>query len=286
MLEDKQKNLIRQDKAKENKAMRRNIICWILVIALASISGASFSGSDAEALCKNPKFTCMRVQKGQTWQSLFPDPQIRTMVMKLNRVNIQARPGSIIVVPNNLLNITHLELSPFARQIPAPGEKLLIFDPKIHAWAAYDAMGRLVNWGPGAGGRDWCPDIGSACHTKTGQFYVYNKGGAGCISNKFPIPDGGAPMPYCMFFHGGYAFHGSDTVPGFNASHGCVRLFNEDAEWLSHNFVEAPNKANGYKGTKVIIYPYSVSQMKEASLDRSYENSPIHYSYSTQWPTQ
>jgi len=33
-----------------------------------------------------------------------------------------------------------------------------------------------------------------------------------------------------MFFHGGFALHGSPSVPGYNASHGCVRLFDDDAE--------------------------------------------------------
>jgi lipoprotein-anchoring transpeptidase ErfK/SrfK len=52
-----------------------------------------------------------------------------------------------------------------------------------------------------------------------------------------------------MFFNkAGYAFHGSPKVPGQNASHGCVRIFTDDAKWLNENFVEI--------GTTVIINPY------------------------------
>ena len=65
---------------------------------------------------------------------------------------------------------------------------------------------------------------------------IYNKGGAGCASSKFPVGRGGAPMPYCMFFHGGYALHGSYEVPGYHASHGCIRLFVDDAAWLNEEF--------------------------------------------------
>lgn len=54
-------------------------------------------------------------------------------------------------------------------------------------------------------------------------------------------------MPYCMFFKGGYAIHASD-VPGYNASHGCVRVFYEDAEWLNREFADI--------GTSVIVRPY------------------------------
>lgn len=65
-------------------------------------------------------------------------------------------------------------------------------------------------------------------------------------------------MPYCMFFNGGQAFHGSPggVIKG-NVSHGCVRMFVEDAEWLRYDFVEPPMDTNGYRGTRVVVLPYS-----------------------------
>jgi lipoprotein-anchoring transpeptidase ErfK/SrfK len=43
-----------------------------------------------------------------------------------------------------------------------------------------------------------------------------------------------APMPYSIFFHGGYAIHGTSHVNalGRPASHGCVRLSTEYAAML------------------------------------------------------
>ena len=40
-----------------------------------------------------------------------------------------------------------------------------------------------------------------------------------------------APMPYAVFYHGGYAIHGTNAVGrlGTPASHGCVRLDTENA---------------------------------------------------------
>lgn len=35
-----------------------------------------------------------------------------------------------------------------------------------------------------------------------------------------------------LYFTGGYAVHGSPSVPGYPASHGCVRVSNADADWL------------------------------------------------------
>ena len=64
-------------------------------------------------------------------------------------------------------------------------------------------------------------------------------------------------MPYCMHFFRGYALHGSSTVPGYRASHGCIRMFIEDARWLNEEFIDIPY-SDEYKGTKVIIEPITI----------------------------
>ncbi|MGI9016469.1 MAG: L,D-transpeptidase family protein, partial [Euzebya sp.] len=35
-----------------------------------------------------------------------------------------------------------------------------------------------------------------------------------------------------MYFHGGWAIHGSNSVPAYPASHGCIRVTRADAKWL------------------------------------------------------
>jgi lipoprotein-anchoring transpeptidase ErfK/SrfK len=59
-----------------------------------------------------------------------------------------------------------------------------------------------------------------------------------------------APMPHSIFFHGGYAIHGTDQVRhlGSPASHGCVRLHPSNAKTL-YNLV----KAVGSKNTRIIL---------------------------------
>ena len=115
------------------------------------------------------------------------------------------------------------------------------------AFAAYSAGGRQERWGPVSGGKGWCTDIGKPCHTAIGRFKVERKQDTECISKTFPLPDGGAEMPYCMFFHRGFAMHASQ-LPGFHASHGCVRMLYNDAKWLNTEFVTV-----GVKGTEVIV---------------------------------
>lgn len=142
------------------------------------------------------------------------------------------------------------------QHIPAPGEKLIIVNPNVHAWGAYDASGTLIHGGIATSGSNYCPDLHRRCHTRSGSFRIYSLGSAGCISHKFPLPRGGAPMPYCMFFNGGQGIHGSHELADANLSHGCVRIQVNEARWLRYNFVDGPNSSNGYRGTKIIIKPY------------------------------
>jgi hypothetical protein len=132
----------------------------------------------------------------------------------------------------------------------ATGREVFIFNPNVGAWALYDEGGNLVNTGRASGGKSYCPDINRGCKTVVGTYHIFSKGGAGCISTKFPLEThGGAPMPYCMYFHpAGYAIHGSNDVPDYNASHGCVRVTPDAAEWLSSNYLHV--------GSTVIILPY------------------------------
>lgn len=122
------------------------------------------------------------------------------------------------------------------------------FNPNTHVWKAINESGTVIRTGRASGGRGYCPDIHRGCKTPSGVFHVISKGGPGCRSSRYPVGRGGAPMQYCMFFSKYYAIHGSNDVPNYNASHGCVRVRPSDAKWLSQHFVSV--------GTKVVIHPY------------------------------
>ncbi len=55
-------------------------------------------------------------------------------------------------------------------------------------------------------------------------------------------------MPYCMFFTGNYAIHGSPRISNRNGSHGCIRVTTTAARWLSQHFLR--------HGTRVVVLPY------------------------------
>ena len=142
----------------------------------------------------------------------------------------------------SFLFVPLISFASFPSTIPAEGEKSIIVDPQMHMWAAYNEDGKLVKTGMATLGNSYCRDLGRSCRTKVGTFRIESLGDAGCKSRRFPLPRGGAPMPYCMFFHGGYALHGSYEVPGFNASHGCIRLFVNDARWLNQDFTSGAGR--------------------------------------------
>lgn len=129
------------------------------------------------------------------------------------------------------------------------GKRVFVFDPRHHAWAVYDENGKRIRQGRASGGSEYCPDLRRACKTPAGTYRIYSKKGVDCVSSKFPLKTrGGALMPYCMHFHGGYAIHGVPKMTRGNESHGCIRVKTNDAKWLNQKFMHI--------GTKVVVLPY------------------------------
>lgn len=223
------------------------LIVRVMLLSLLLIFNVSAYAAYATRLCHSSEFECYQVHRGDTWENLFRNEREQDIVMRINRMGIRLHPGMVIAIPRNLSSADALDYSPFPRQISAPGENIVVVSLHEVAYAAYNSSGDLVRWGPASSAIGYCPDIGHGCHTPTGHFAIYQKEGFGCKSTRFPVGRGGAPMPYCMFFHGGFALHGSYEVPGYNASHGCVRLLVDDARWLNEEFTDI--------GTPVIIRP-------------------------------
>lgn len=224
---------------------------------LTGLNAANFFGT---GLCGYPQYDCITTTSGDSWEKLFPVPSQRDIVQRVNRTYNSLWAGRVIAVPKHLANINILDVSPFPLKIDSENEKQIIIDQEKLAWGAYDAQGNLVWWGPISSGRDKCSDSARSCRTLTGIFRVFSKENVKCVSDVFPIGKGGAKMPYCMFFHKGFALHGSDDIPGVRASHGCVRMFTEDAKWLNEQFVQLSSDRNNFMGTKVTVRPLNDSE--------------------------
>lgn len=238
-------------------------ISWFKMIAistigllLATVSSQVLSQPRfGEALCTTADYVCLKTKAGETWDSLFPNAEEQDIIKRVNRMNLALRPGMVIAVPKHIERLSIYDVSPFPRYIESDGEKTIFVSQKQLAWGAYDEQGELVWWGPISSGSGLCGAADGNCLTPTGSFRVIRKQDIDCISTVFPRRangnNGGAIMPYCMHFLRGFALHGSDVVPGYRDSHGCVRMFIEDARWLNEEFINLPG--GGEKGTKVII---------------------------------
>jgi hypothetical protein len=208
-----------------------------------------------ESLCGSTDYFCIKVKAGDSWESLFGNVEERDIIKRVNRMNITLDADMIIAIPKNIDRLTIYDVAPFPRYIEPNGEKTIYVSQAKLAWGAYDAQGELLWWGPLSSGSGHCKGLEGTCTTPSGLFRVIRKQDIDCISTAFPMRNdgesGGAEMPYCMHFLRGYALHGSDVVPGYRASHGCVRIFIEDARWLNEEFVTLPGV--GTRGTRVVV---------------------------------
>lgn len=228
----------------------------LTVVMLISYFNTAWSFTHfGETLCKQSDYFCIKIKPGQTWENLFDNEEYLDIVKRVNRMNVRLRQGMVIAIPKNLERLSIYDVSPFPRYIEGNKEKTIYISQQKLAWGAYDAAGELIWWGPISSGLEKCAGVYGGCMTPTGSFRIIRKQDIDCISTAFPRRadgnNGGAIMPFCMHFFRGYALHGSDEVPGYRASHGCIRLFTEDARWLNEEFVELPGGGN--LGTRVVV---------------------------------
>jgi hypothetical protein len=91
-----------------------------------------------------------------------------------------------------------------------------------------------------------------------------------------------SPMPYSIFFHGGYAIHGSYEIArlGGPASHGCVRLHPSNAATL-FSLV----KQHGAGNTRIVVAggaPAGVARAPRVAP----EEAPVSYQPRSVYPTE
>jgi hypothetical protein len=199
--------------------------------------------------CRYKKYTRRLVMRNTRWVMICSAISMASFL--LSSCATSGYKQSETFAKTNVKPKTESPPANYADRIPSSintGEKVVVIDPRVHVWGAYDSNGSLVKAGLATAGGGWCADIGRSCRTKPGSFRVASLGSPNCKSSKYPVPHGGAPMPYCMFFNGGQGMHGSYQVVEGNVSHGCVRMKVPDAEWLRYNFVNV--------GTKVVVKPY------------------------------
>ena len=170
------------------------------------------------------------------------------IILALNRLDERfIRKPDSIVVPDTIIN-DKLLYSPFPRHLALLDsvKKILLVDQRIQAFAAYE-FGNLVNWGPTSTGKKSTP-------TPNGLFHTNWK-------SKKTISTDDSTWILKWYFNlenfRGISLHQFD-MPGYPASHACVRLLEEDAFWI-YNWAEQWILTKDEEfviayGTPVIIY--------------------------------
>lgn len=164
----------------------------------------------------------------------------------LNRVD----PGSTLyrdslLIPQNLSE-DPMVYAPFPATIPEATEltKLIVVSYPLQAFGTYE-QGKLVHWGPTCMG-------GKASPTPTGLFFTNWK-----AKERISSENEEWLLKWYVNIHlgRGIAFH-QYNLPGFPASHGCIRLYPEDArlifDWAEPWKVTKEGEVLRY-GTPVII---------------------------------
>ena len=142
-------------------------------------------------------------------------------LLKLNRLDAQhLRPGVTLVIPEQVDALS--AFSPFPGRVETANEipKLILVSLRVQAFGAYES-GKLVRWGPVSSGKKATPTPAGLYHTNW-----KSKATRSSINDEWLLP-----WYFNLDNQRGISFHQYD-LPGYPASHGCLRLLTDDAAWI------------------------------------------------------
>ncbi len=178
------------------------------------------------------------------------------IILALNRIDINhLHRLDTLVVPDSIFADNRV-YSPFPLQLPAIKEvrKLIFYSYRVQAFGAYE-NGKLVRWGPVSMGKKSTP-------TPTGLFHT-NWRSRKTISTV--DPEWIMEWYFNLANKEGVSMHEYE-MPGYPASHACVRLLEKDAiwfyDWCEQWKLDKKGQLLAY-GTPVIIFGvYQFGQRK------------------------
>lgn len=172
----------------------------------------------------------------------------RYAILALNRLDSKNKWNADTLVVPAKVDTTLMEYSPFPMQLDvlSPVKKFVVFSYPIQAYGVY-SNGSLVKWGPTSMGK-------KAAKTKTGLTFANwkKKLAISTVDSEWKLP-----YNFNIFNLDGIGWHQYD-LPGYPASHSCLRLLMNDAKWLysyADTWVLNPGGATTKaRGTAVLVY--------------------------------
>jgi len=169
-----------------------------------------------------------------------------TAVLQTNRVDIKnIKSGAVIVIPTSFDTASR---SPFPLEVLSLSEvsKIILFNQRVQAFGVYES-GKLVRWGPISSGKQ-------STKTPNNLFSTNWKGKE--VKSSF---DDEWILKYNFNLDNfeGVGFHQYE-MPGYPASHSCIRMLMEDAMWLydwaDQWILSADEQTRLAHGTPVIVF--------------------------------
>lgn len=183
----------------------------------------------------------------QAFKTTYTTDQ-QQIIAACNRIDLsRIRIGSKLVIPDTLFS-DFKNYVPFPQQLTLPDSisKLILVNQRIQLFAAYE-NGKLVRTGPISSGRQAKP-------TPNKLYYTNYK-----AKKKISTVDGSWVMPWYFNIsnQGGIGMH-QYTLPGYPASHSCIRMYETNAQWIfnwAQPWVLTPDqKTILTNGTPVLVF--------------------------------
>jgi len=170
------------------------------------------------------------------------------VIYAINRIEAsQVRIGKSIVIPDTLFNDI-FSYSPFPKKLGLVSgiPKTVLISQRVQGFALYE-NGNLIKWGPLSSGKKSTP-------TPNGLHYGNYK-----AKRKISSVDEAWILPYYFNFMNfeGVGVH-QYALPGYPASHACVRLYMDDAQYIYDWAKQWELNSNGQKvlrnGTPFMVF--------------------------------
>lgn len=154
-------------------------------------------------------------------QSEYDSSKMR-IILAVNRVDYAKwQRLDTLIVPDTFM-VDFMQYSPFPKQISSIDKvhKMILYSQGIQAFGAYE-NGNLVRWGPISTGKKSTPTPNYLYHTNW-----RSKKTVSTIDDEWIME-----WYFNMGNFSGVSMHQYE-MPGYPASHACVRLYKEDAMWF------------------------------------------------------
>ncbi|MDT0644182.1 L,D-transpeptidase [Zunongwangia sp. F363] len=170
----------------------------------------------------------------------------RATIFALNRIEeYRVQPGIPVIIPDTISQ-DFLIYSPFPKELPLLDSipKAVLIAQRIQGFALYES-GKLIHWGPVSSGKKSTP-------TPNGLHYGNYK-----AKRKVSTVNDAWILPYYFNFLNfeGVGVH-QYNMPGFPASHACVRLKMDDAKFIYDwaDMWQLENDTIKHNGTPFMVF--------------------------------